>query len=79
MSRVESVRFDSLLNHVRRVAAGAGMFEPKDRKKIVAKADALWTELRNARKRQVLREERPVSPSHFRKKSRSTTWRDLYG
>jgi hypothetical protein len=43
-----------LLDHVRAVVAGAEMFDPKDRRKIVTKADKLGTELRNARKRQLL-------------------------
>lgn len=59
MSRADKLRFDRLLNHVRRIVAGAEMFDPKDRKKIVTKADKLWTELRNARKRQVLAEHPP--------------------
>lgn len=58
----DKVRFDRLLNHVRRVAAGADMFDPKDRKKIITKADKLWTELRNARKRQLLAAMRTNDP-----------------
>jgi hypothetical protein len=53
MSRAESVRFDRLLNHVRHVVAGAEMFEPRSRRKIITKADHLWQELRKARKLQV--------------------------
>jgi len=49
-------QFNGLLDHVRAVVAGAEMFDPKDRRKIVTKADKLWTELRNARKRQLLAE-----------------------
>jgi hypothetical protein len=49
----DKARFDSLLDHVRAIVAGAEMFDPKDRRKIVTKADKLWVELRNARKRQL--------------------------
>jgi hypothetical protein len=54
--RADKLRFERLLNHVRRVVAGANMFDPKDRRRIITRADKLWVELRNARKRQVLRE-----------------------
>jgi hypothetical protein len=50
----DKARFDGLLDHVRAIVAGASMFDPKTRKKIGGQADKLWTELRNARKRQVL-------------------------
>jgi hypothetical protein len=50
----DRVRFERMLNHVRRVVAGADMFDPSTRRKICTKADKLWVELRNARKRQVL-------------------------
>jgi hypothetical protein len=53
------IQFEGLLDHVRAIVAGADMFDPKTRKKIVTKADKLWTELRNARKRQVLQAMRP--------------------
>lgn len=59
MSRADKARFDRMLNHVRRIVASASMFDPKDRKKIVTKADHLWQELRSARKRQVLKAVRP--------------------
>jgi hypothetical protein len=59
INRTDRLRFDRLLNHVRRVVAGADMFDPKSRRKIVTKADKLWTELRNVRKRQLLRAVRP--------------------
>jgi hypothetical protein len=55
-SRTKKVRFDRMLDHVRAVVTGAAMFDPKTRRKIVTKADKLWTELRNARKRQILAE-----------------------
>jgi len=57
MARNDKVRFERLLNHVRRIVVGAEMFDPRTRKKIVTKADKLWTELRDARKRQVLAEQ----------------------
>jgi hypothetical protein len=50
----DKARFDSLLDHVRAIVAGASMFDPKSQRKIGTQADKLWTELRNARKRQVL-------------------------
>jgi hypothetical protein len=53
-AHTDKIRFDRLLNHVRRVVAGASMFDPKTQKRIGARADKLWTELRNARKRQLL-------------------------
>jgi hypothetical protein len=49
----DKLRFDGLLDHVRAIVAGAEMFEPKDRRKIITKADKLWVELRSARKRQL--------------------------
>jgi len=48
------VQFNGLLDHVRAVVAGAEMFDPKDRRKIVTKADKLWAELRKARKLQLI-------------------------
>ena len=51
----DKVRFERMLNHVRHVVKGAEMFDSRTRRKIATKADALWTELRNARKRQLLR------------------------
>jgi hypothetical protein len=57
INRTDKLRFDRLLNHVRRVVVGAEMFDPKSRRKIVTKADKHWAELRNARKRQVLSEQ----------------------
>jgi hypothetical protein len=51
-------RFDSLLEHVRAIVAGAAMFDAKTRRKIGTKADKLFAELRNARKRQLLAGER---------------------
>jgi hypothetical protein len=50
----DKARFDSLLDHVRAIVSGAGMFDPKTRMKIGAKADKLWAALRNGRKRQLL-------------------------
>lgn len=50
----DKAHFDSLLDHVRAIVSGAGMFDPKTRMKIGAKADKLWAELRNGRKRQLL-------------------------
>jgi hypothetical protein len=49
-------RFNGLLDHVRAIVARAEMFDPRDRRKIVTKADKLWTELRSARKRQSIAE-----------------------
>lgn len=57
ISRRQKIRFDRMLDHVRAIAAGASMFDPSTQPKIVTKADKLWTELRNARKRQVLAEQ----------------------
>jgi hypothetical protein len=56
ISRTKKVRFDRMLNRVRAIVAGAGMFDPRTQRKIVAWADKLSAELRNARKRQVLGE-----------------------
>jgi len=54
ISRTRKVRFDRMLNHVRAIVAGSAMFDPRTQRRIVTKADKLWTELRNARERQVL-------------------------
>jgi hypothetical protein len=54
MGKTDKVRFDHLLNHVRRVVANAAMFDAKDRRKIETKADKLWVELRKARKLQLI-------------------------
>jgi hypothetical protein len=58
----DKARFDALLAHVRAVVAGAEMFDAKTQKKIGTKADKLWTELRNARKRQLLEQLRESRP-----------------
>jgi hypothetical protein len=52
----DEVHFNGMLDRVRAIVAGAGAFDPNTRRKIVTKADKLWVELRNARKRQVLAE-----------------------
>jgi hypothetical protein len=57
-ARADKLRFDRMLSHVRRIAAGAEMFEPKERRKILTRTQALWSELRSARKRQLLAEGR---------------------
>ena len=54
INRTDKLRFDGLLDHVRAIVAGANMFDPKTQMKIDTKADKLWTELRAARKRQLL-------------------------
>jgi hypothetical protein len=56
IDHTDKARFNALLDHVRAVVAGADMFDPRTRRKICTKADKLWTELRNARKRQILSE-----------------------
>jgi hypothetical protein len=62
IGRTDKANFNGMLDHVRAFVAGADMFDTKARKKIVTKADKLWTELRNARKRPVLAELRGVTP-----------------
>jgi hypothetical protein len=54
MARNDKVQFERMLDRVRGIVAGAEMFDPRSRRKIVTNADKLWTELRNARKRQLL-------------------------
>jgi hypothetical protein len=58
----DKARFDSLLNYVRAIVAGAGMFDTETRKKIGREADKLWTALRNARKAQLLPRPPAVRP-----------------
>jgi hypothetical protein len=53
----DRVRFNGMLDHVRAIVASAGTFDPKSRNRISASVDRFWTELRNARKRQVLAEQ----------------------
>jgi hypothetical protein len=57
LKKIDRIRYARMLNHVQRIVAGASMFDPRTQRKIVTKADKLWTELRNARKRQVLAEQ----------------------